>query len=181
LQQVWWRKSIAALPPWPPAPLALCSAARRSRVGITFIQEIVMKLAAAAFLATLCAFGMSPGHAAEKAAAKEMTPQQQKMVDCNKKAEGKKGDDRKAFMSQCLKADSAAKPAVASKPAPKPAPAAKAAPAAAKPAPSAAQLAQQEKMKTCNADATTKGLTGDARKSFMSTCLKGDTSGAAAH
>ena len=37
---------------------------------------------------------------------------------------------------------------------------------------------QQEKMKTCNADATAKGLKGDARKSFMSTCLKG--SGAAA-
>jgi hypothetical protein len=32
---------------------------------------------------------------------------------------------------------------------------------------------QQEKMKTCNADATSKGLKGDDRKSFMKTCLKG--------
>ncbi|EMV9186336.1 PsiF family protein [Pseudomonas sp. NY15437] len=42
----------------------------------------------------------------------------------------------------------------------------------------AAQTAQQEKMKTCNADATTKALKGDDRKAFMSTCLKaggGDT------
>jgi len=30
---------------------------------------------------------------------------------------------------------------------------------------------QQEKMKTCNADAKTKGLTGADRKAFMKTCL----------
>jgi hypothetical protein len=30
---------------------------------------------------------------------------------------------------------------------------------------------QQEKMKGCNADATTKGLKGDDRKSFMKDCL----------
>ena len=35
-----------------------------------------------------------------------------------------------------------------------------------------AATAQQEKMKTCNADATTQALKGDARKAFMSTCLK---------
>ena len=34
-----------------------------------------------------------------------------------------------------------------------------------------ATTAQQEKMKTCNADAKTQNLTGDARKSFMKTCL----------
>lgn len=32
---------------------------------------------------------------------------------------------------------------------------------------------QQDKMTTCNADAKTQGLTGDARKQFMSNCLKG--------
>ncbi len=37
-----------------------------------------------------------------------------------------------------------------------------------------AATAQQEKMKTCNADATTKALKGDERKAFMSTCLKKD-------
>ena len=33
------------------------------------------------------------------------------------------------------------------------------------------QTAQQEKMKTCNAQAKTQSLSGDARKSFMKTCL----------
>ncbi len=32
------------------------------------------------------------------------TPQQEKMKACNKDAEGKKGDERKAFMSSCLSA-----------------------------------------------------------------------------
>ena len=35
-----------------------------------------------------------------------------------------------------------------------------------------AATAQQEKMKTCNADATAKTLKGDERKTFMSDCLK---------
>jgi len=38
-----------------------------------------------------------------KAAAKPMTAQQQRMVDCNKQATGKTGDERKTFMSTCLK------------------------------------------------------------------------------
>lgn len=37
-----------------------------------------------------------------------------------------------------------------------------------------ADTAQQNKMTTCNADATTKALKGDERKAFMSTCLKKD-------
>jgi hypothetical protein len=77
------------------------------------------------------------------------TAQQNKMTTCNAEATAKslKGDERKAFMSTCLKAAPAAD--------------------AAKP-----MTPQQEKMKTCNADATTKGLKGDARKAFMSECLK---------
>lgn len=35
-----------------------------------------------------------------------------------------------------------------------------------------AATAQQEKMKTCNADASAKTLKGDERKAFMSNCLK---------
>ena len=41
--------------------------------------------------------------------------------------------------------------------------------AAAKPANS-----QQEKMKSCNTEASTKGLKGTDRKTFMSSCLSGD-------
>ncbi|MDI2291886.1 PsiF family protein [Pseudomonas aeruginosa] len=73
------------------------------------------------------------------------TAQQEKMTACNADATTKslKGDERKAFMSSCLKAGGRAKAAT-----------------------------QQEKMKTCNADATAKSLKGDERKAFMSTCLK---------
>lgn len=72
------------------------------------------------------------------------TAQQNKMTTCNADASAKslKGDERKAFMSSCLKAA--------------PAPA----------------VTQQEKMKTCNATASTQALKGDARKAFMSDCLK---------
>ncbi|RCS31140.1 phosphate starvation-inducible protein PsiF [Rhodanobacter denitrificans] len=92
-------------------------------------------------------------------AAKPHTAQQQRMVDCNKQATGKKGDERKAFMSSCLKGQSTA---------------AAAAPAAAAPAATpAAHETQQEKMKSCNADAKTKALKGADRKAFMSSCLKG--------
>ena len=35
-----------------------------------------------------------------------------------------------------------------------------------------AATAQQEKMKTCNAEATAQTLKGDERKAFMSDCLK---------
>jgi hypothetical protein len=37
--------------------------------------------------------------------------------------------------------------------------------------PSLALTAQQDKMKTCNAEAAQKQLTGDSRKSFMKDCL----------
>ena len=72
--------------------------------------------------------------------------QQERMKDCNAKAEGKKGDERKKFMSECLK-DSG---------------------------PSAAQKKQQDRMGACNKEAKSKGLKGDERKNFMSGCLKGD-------
>lgn len=41
--------------------------------------------------------------------------------------------------------------------------------------PSAAQAAQQERMKGCNTNATALGLKGDARKMYMSPCLSGTT------
>jgi len=80
---------------------------------------------------------------AAQAADKEPTKQQGKMASCNKDAGEKKGDERKAFMKDCL----SAKPAAAA----------------------ASAATQQDKMKTCNADA--KGKTGDERKAFMKECL----------
>jgi hypothetical protein len=72
------------------------------------------------------------------------TAQQNRMAACNKDATGKKGDDRKAFMKSCLSNDSAA---------------------------TGGKMTPQEKMKTCNAGATTKKLKGDDRKTYMKTCL----------
>ena len=40
--------------------------------------------------------------------------------------------------------------------------------------PSPAQLAQQEKMKSCNVEAKAKNLKGAERQKFMSDCLKAD-------
>jgi hypothetical protein len=72
------------------------------------------------------------------------TAQQNKMTACNKDAAGKKGDERKAFMKQCLSAAGT---------------------------PVAAKATQQDKMKTCNTGATDKKLKGDDRKTYMKACL----------
>lgn len=69
--------------------------------------------------------------------------QQSRMADCNQQAQGKKGEDRKAFMSACLSGQAAA---------------------TAKPTP-------QQRMKDCNQKAA--GRKGEDRKTFMSQCLKG--------
>ena len=116
----------------------------------------------------------APAAAAPAAAqTKTLTPQQQKMKDCNAEAKTKalKGDERKAFMKTCLSKSGAPAAGAA------PAGAAAAAPAAA--AAASPQAAQQQKMKDCSAQAKTKGLKGADRKSFMSTCLSGSTGGAA--
>ncbi len=44
--------------------------------------------------------------------------------------------------------------------------------------PALAENTQQQKMTTCNADAKTKGLTGDDRKTFMKSCLSADSGSA---
>ncbi|MFP5476293.1 MAG: PsiF family protein [Gammaproteobacteria bacterium] len=86
------------------------------------------------------AFAQTPAPAAT-AAEKAPTAQQSKMKTCNADAGDKKGDERKAFMKQCL----SAKPAKAA--------------------------TQQDKMKSCNADPKAKTLKGDERKAFMKECL----------
>jgi len=73
---------------------------------------------------------------------KKSNPQQERMKACNAEAGEKKlaGDERKAFMSSCLKGQA--------------------------PAP----MTQQEKMKACNKEAGAKALKGEDRKKFMSEC-----------
>jgi len=74
-----------------------------------------------------------------------LTAQQQRMKSCNAEASGKqmKGDERRSFMSQCLKADKGGKPLTA----------------------------QQEKMATCNRTASDRQLKGDERRAYMKDCL----------
>ncbi len=106
--------------------------------------------------ATLCAVSLlfaAPAFAQDKKAPSEaQKAQQQRMKDCNKQAGDKKlkGDERKKFMSECLKGGAAAADQKADK-----------------------ATAQQSKMKSCNKEAGDKKLKGDARKKFMSECLKG--------
>ena len=52
-------------------------------------------------------------------------------------------------------------------------------PNAAAPQAPAQMTLQQQKMRNCNADASARGLKGDARNGFMSQCLKGSTGGSA--
>ncbi len=75
---------------------------------------------------------------------KKLTMQQERMKTCNAEASGKnlKGDERKAFMSRCLKGEGGQ------------------------------LTSQQERMRSCNREAGEKALKGDARKKFMSECLK---------
>jgi hypothetical protein len=99
-------------------------------------------------VAIALSLAVGPAFAADKAEKREPSEkqkaQQERMKECNAKATDKKGDDRKKFMSACLKGEAPGK-----------------------------QSAQQEKMKTCNQQASSKSLKGIDRKQFMSSCLKG--------
>lgn len=81
--------------------------------------------------------GMGAAHAAEGA----KTAQQTKMGTCNTAAAGKKGDERKAFMKDCLSAK----------------------PAAAAAAPDATSA--------CDKTAAEKKLAGAAKASFVKKCM----------
>ena len=96
------------------------------------MKKLILSVAVSVFAASLAP------------AAFAATAQQNKMKECNASATDKKGDERKAFMKECLSAKPAAK-----------------------------STTQQEKMKSCNKDAGEKALKGDDRKKFMSECLKG--------
>ena len=81
-----------------------------------------MRLLAALAMSVALVFGsLSMVWAADE---KKPTAQQEKMKACNTQAGDKKGDERKAFMSECLKAGAPAAP-----------------------------MTQQDKMKVCNTKA----------------------------
>jgi len=105
-------------------------------------------------IAVCLLFAFSPFALAQdkKDAKKEPTAaqkkQQERMKDCNEKAGAKKleGDERKKFMSSCLKGQTDKK--------------------------GEKMTEQQSRMKACNKQASDKKMKGDDRKKFMSDCLK---------
>src|SRR4051812_9747217 len=102
-------------------------------------------------ITTVCALSLLFSGAAfaqeKKAPSPAQKKQQERMKDCNDKASDKKGDDRKKFMSSCLRGDAGGK--------------------------GEKMTAQQNKMKDCNKQAGDKKLKGEDRQKFMSECLKG--------
>jgi psiF repeat len=69
--------------------------------GCTMNKTMSLLAVCAALSMTLPSVALAAAHTGDAAA---KTPQQNKMGMCNKDAEGKKGDERKAFMKDCLSA-----------------------------------------------------------------------------
>lgn len=109
-----------------------------------------MKTRLSGIAAGLClalAMGAAAATTTPKPTAKEMTLQQQRTGACNQSAGDRTGDEREAFMKQCLRVDE----------------------------PGKTLTPPQMRMKECNDRANNKSLSGDERKTFMNTCVKGGT------
>jgi hypothetical protein len=109
------------------------------------------KLAAAVclmFLLSPLGFAQDKKDTPKKEPTAAQKKQQERMKDCNDQAGAKKmeSDERKKFMSSCLRGQTDKKGEKMS--------------------------AQQERMKSCNKQASDKKMKGDDRKKFMSDCLK---------
>jgi len=94
-------------------------------------------------LAAVVCLALTAPAVADEAKKEGENAQQNLMKVCNEKATGMKGDERKKFMSSCLKGEDV----------------------------KAAATSPQQRMKDCNEKAA--GKKGDERKKFMSECLKG--------
>ena len=118
-----------------------------------------------ALLPALTAVLLSAGLVSAAADDKAHTPQTERMKTCNTEAKDKHltGDERRHFMSECLKGhgqhDTTSQADKAS---------------SAKSNSSGAHGGQAEKMKACNQEAAAKKLHGDDRRQFMSECLKAE-------
>ena len=98
-----------------------------------------MKQLITALALTLAAAGV---FAADAAASKPLTPQQQKMADCSAANKGKKGAEYKAAQKACLSGDDAA---------------------------ASAPMTQQQKMAACSKQ--NKGKKGEDFKAAQKACL----------
>jgi hypothetical protein len=89
-------------------------------------------------------------------AVREPTTRHERFTQCAHESKGLKGDEHRKFMSECLKGDDQAAERHARES-----------------RPHVSEGMQHEKMRTCNAQAAKKELHGEARRTFMSDCLKG--------
>jgi hypothetical protein len=96
--------------------------------------------------AVLCVAFALPAYAQDKKPSPAQVEQQRRMMDCNARSGNLRSEERKKFMSACLKGEAA----------------------------NPAQKKQQERMKDCSRQAASRGLSGDPRMKFMSECLKGE-------
>jgi len=124
---------------------------------------------------------------ASAAEGKAMTPQQEKMANCAHENKGKKGEEYKHAMSECLKGTKSTNEVTSHSMSgggenvqyreTKPKSNVKfeygAQPKGESTDDTNTANAQREKIKTCNAQAKGKKLKGKARKDFLSECLKG--------
>ena len=113
------------------------------------MKTLAAAVLAVSFALTSSAFAQEKKEAPKKAPTAAQKKQQERMRDCNEQAGAKKmeGEERKKFMSSCLRGDTTAK--------------------------GGKMTEQQSRMRDCNRQAGDKGLKGDERKKFMSACLKG--------
>jgi hypothetical protein len=129
---------------------------------VTITREDTMHTWLGALVSILLVAGSTAGADEKK---EPSTPQAQRMTECNAQARDRhlSGDERRHFMSDCLKAHPAAHTAAArSDTTPKSRSA------------DGEHSGPGEKMKACNQQAAGKNLHGDARKQFMSQCLKAE-------
>jgi hypothetical protein len=134
----------------------------KSPSTVTITREDTMHTWLGALVSILLVTGSAAGADEKK---ERTTPQAQRMTECNAQARDRhlSGDERRHFMSDCLKAHPAAHDAAArSDTTPKSRPA------------NSEHSGQGEKMKACNQQAAGKNLHGDERKQFMSQCLKAE-------
>ena len=106
-------------------------------------------------LALACALGAHHANAEELSkSGKPLTAQQSRMKACNAdaKSQALKGDERKAFMSTCLKGNKAT--------------------AAQEPVIAKQETPRQAQRKACGAEAKSQSLKGEERKEFVKECMK---------
>ena len=81
---------------------------RLASLALPLVVALAAPVVSAASSSSASMSGTSPATSADPAAAASAPAQRTKMKTCNADAKGKHGDERKAFMTQCLSKKGAA-------------------------------------------------------------------------